>query len=211
MKSRRKQRKKSSHPRVPHKLLIVGVFTVLFGLILTLRTTNSLPSIGALWPVPLILLGLFLLYMAFFKDGPSSYVFMGIFFTQVGVFFLFVSAFLQGVDLVRYWPFFMTFAGISLLAYGLRKHGRAQLNLVLPAASIVLLSLVFLPFSLGFIRIHFREFVLTWWPSLIVVLGVAFIAADMLRKNREAARVRKARETGTKKTEPPVKPDNPSA
>jgi len=211
MKSKRKQRRKAARPRVPHKLLIVGVFTVLFGLILTLRTTNSLPSIGSLWPVPLILLGLFLLYMAFFKDGPSSYVFMGIFFTLAGTLFLVIHALFTRVDLMHYWPFFLTFAGISLLAYGLRKHGRAQLNLVMPALAIVLLSFVFLPFSLGLIKISFRDFVMTWWPSLIVVLGIALIAADLLRKSREASRARKAKEATAQKSENSAKPAEPSS
>jgi hypothetical protein len=169
-------------PRFPNKFLIAGIVLCIVGGVLLLWTGGYLGRLVALWPVVLILVGIALLYLVFQRDGPEAYVFLGTLSTLLGVMVLLLNTVMSKVTLARIWPVFMTITGISLLAYGGKKHGYARISLTIPAGAIVILSAVFLPFSLDVIQQDFIEFVGTWWPALLVILGLILLVTDLLRR-----------------------------
>jgi hypothetical protein len=139
----------------------------------------------AAWPLLPLAGGLVLIYLRFFRHGPDHYVFFGTSLSLAGALFLVVTT-VAPVALVQIWPLFMTIVGLSLFAYGLRKAGVTRVTFTIPGVAIVVLSAVFLPFSLDLIGTEFVDFVSTWWPALFVSIGLGLILAHFLRGQQPA-------------------------
>ena len=169
--------------RFPHKLLVGSVFFFLVGVGALLVTTGLLPRYGDLWPIPLALVGLFFLYLVGVKQAYFGYVVPGVLLTLGGVLLTLHAAFFPLVPLDRFWPLFMTIAGISLISYGRRLEGNRRVAVVVPGVVIVILSFIFLPFSFELITQKFAAVVSTWWPVLFLLLSVALFG-EYLRKKR---------------------------
>ena len=159
----------------PRRLVLFGVLLVILGGVLLLWTNRLLPSIGALWPLLLLLAGVWQLDHALVSDGREATVLTGMICTLTGIFVLLRTTELIQLEFYRIWPVFMTIAGLSLLVYGFTKRRHHRAVLLVPATVIVLLSLVFLLFSLDMVGISFIDFVGRWWPTLLVVLGILFL------------------------------------
>lgn len=173
---------KGKEPRFPNKYIVVGVFLLLLGLLLLLWTAGRLDQPANLWPLGLLLSGLILLYFRVFRRGPDSYVFLGIALLLSGLLLL-ITRLIVPLELTEIWPFFMTICGFSLLAYGLRKRGYTRLSLTVPGVATLLLSFLFLPFSLGIVTRPFADVVATWWPLILVALGIALVVMHLVREN----------------------------
>lgn len=165
-------------------LLVIGVLLLLFGGLMLLWTFGYLHNLGALWPVIFILFGLFVLYTVFFRGAPEVYAFPGMLMGVGGLYFLVGTSFMPWHGLIRIWPVFMAIAGISIIPYALLKQGNARVVLLVPSIAIIVLALIFLPFSLHMVSVRFTRFASEWWPVLIVALGVVFLIAHVVRLKR---------------------------
>ncbi len=175
-------------PRFPNKLLIFGVLFLILGLVMLLRGLGYIPQFRALWPLIFMVTGMALLHVVFvLKRGPESYVFLGMFFGLGGLFLFLMETVLTAVGLEHIWPVFMTIVGLSLGAYALKKHGYARVSLGVPSVTIIILSLMFLPFSLGLVQQSFKGFVGQWWPTLFILLGLVLLIVHVHR-NRNGRR-----------------------
>jgi len=158
-------------------LLVTGVAVGLAGSLLMLWNLGYLPQAAALWPVPVILTGLVFLYLAWPRRKSDRWIIPGMVLTLGGIVFLLMNTILRSQDLARIWPAFMLITGVSLVPYGLRKHGSARTAIVVPGLFISVLALLFLPFSLHRSEGEFASFVRQWWPMILVVLGAALIVS----------------------------------
>lgn len=168
-------------PRFPNKLAIIGVFFVLAGGVLLLWTQGYLQRFITLWPLLPVVAGLVLLYFRIFRAAPDYYVFLGTSLLLAGVIFLLTNTVFP-LGLEHIWPLFMTVIGVALLLYGFRKEGASRVSFTVPGGGMILLSGVFLPFSLDLVTVDFVRFVSTWWPVLLVLMGLALIIAHLLRR-----------------------------
>ena len=175
---------KGKQPRFPNKYVVIGVTTLLLGLLLLLWTVGELRQPVNLWPLSLIITGLVLLYFRAFRAGPDSYLFLGIA-AFLGGLLLLITTILVQVELTAIWPLFMTICGLALLVYGLRKRGYTRVSLAVPGAATLLLSFLFLPFSLKIIKRPFTEVVTEWWPLILVLLGIALLVLHLVRERLE--------------------------
>ncbi len=175
----------SEKRRFPNVLLVTGVLLFVVGGCLLLLTSGVLPGLTALWPVLFIVGGFVLLYLAFVRRVTEFYVFPGMFMGLGGLYFVLGEGFLAWRELLKVWPVFMAITGASIIPYGLLKRGNARVALVIPGIAILLLALIFLPFSLGVIRLSFAKVAVLWWPVLLVALGLIFLASHFLRRRRE--------------------------
>jgi hypothetical protein len=150
-------------PRYPNKLLVAGVVVVLAGGLTLLWNLGYLPQLGRLWPVPVMLVGLFFLYMAWPRRRSDRWLIPGMVLTLGGLMFLLVTTVLGEQSLPRVWPVFMLITGLSMVPYGFRRKG--------------CLALVFLPFSVRREEGGFAQFVRQWWPIILVMLGIALIVS----------------------------------
>jgi hypothetical protein len=48
---------------------------------------------------------------------------------------------------------------------------------------MILLSAVFLPFSLDLVKADFSDIVALWWPVILVLMGLALIVAYIGRRS----------------------------
>jgi hypothetical protein len=166
---------KRKKPRYPNKLLIAGVTVALAGGVLTLWNLGYLPQPGRLWPVPVILVGLFFLYMAWPRRKSARWIIPGMVLTLGGTVFLLMNTVLASQSLARIWPAFMLVTGLSLVPYGFRRKSSARTAIVVPGLFISLLALFFLSFSLHHEAGGFGLFVRQWWPMILVIIGIALV------------------------------------
>lgn len=190
--------KKFEVTRLPDKMLVFGFLFALSGALLLLHTTGFLTAYRALWPVLPFVLGTALLYFGFTHAGQDGYVFLGMFLALAGAVFLLMNTVLSTVGLARIWPLFMTVAGVSLFVYGhTKKDPASRTSLQIPAATIMVLSGVFLGFSLDIVETDFYRFVWNWWPVLLVVFGVALIIVHFGRRRPVPAHQSDSLRTGS--------------
>jgi hypothetical protein len=166
-------------------MLIAGMLFLVAGGALLLRTTGFLTANFSLWPTVLVLVGLLLLHRVYFKNGADAHVFSGIFLILVGSFLLVLNTGVLESEFKQFWPLFMLFVGVSLFFFGLKKKGSARLRMTVPALSIVLLSLVFLLFSLHIVSMSLRRFVVIWWPGILIFAGGLLIILDFMMERKE--------------------------
>ncbi|MEX2442087.1 MAG: hypothetical protein WD492_00670 [Alkalispirochaeta sp.] len=158
-----------------NRRLSLSIGLIASGAALLLVTTQRI-SVGALiLPLVVIIVGGVLLVRAFSPDGQEGNVFSGTFLVLTGGFLLLWESALPAVELSVIWPIFMTIGGAALTSYGLKKGRDARLNLTIPGAVIVLLSLVFLAFSFDLIQTSLATVAVRWWPALIVGVGVLIL------------------------------------
>lgn len=168
--------------RIPRKSLVLGALFVVAGGALLLHTSGKLTGILPFWPILLLVLGLYLLYRVYILGGAEGLVFYGIFAAQAGAFLLLLNAELMGnYYFQNLWPFFMLFAGVALLIFGLQRKGTHRVRYLIPAVSIILLAGVFLLFSLGFIRVSLKRILAQFWPIILILCGVFLIVFDFFR------------------------------
>ncbi len=168
-------------------LLIIGALLILAGGLLMLWTFGYLTRFTALWPVFFILLGLFFLYLVFFRKATEMYTFPGMLMSLGGLYSLLGTSFMSPGYLLQIWPVFMAIAGISIIPYAMMKQGSARVALLVPGAAIVVLALVFLFFSLHLITDRLSHAAYLAWPVLLVVLGIVFLRGHYTRKGRHHA------------------------
>jgi hypothetical protein len=166
----------------PLKLLIAGISLIIIGGLLLLWNLGYLPFLGLLWPLPFMVVGIFLLYQVFVKKKGDWYIFPGMLFSLGGLFFLLLNTIMQRSGLIMIWPVFMSITGLSLIPYALKRRRRHRIDLLISSIFIVLLSLMFLPFSLKRTGITFFQFVLKWWPLLLIIAGSSLIISLIIRK-----------------------------
>jgi len=171
-------------PRFPNKYVVIGVTTLVLGLLLLLWTVGELKQPVNLWPLGLFVAGLVLLYFRIFQAGPDSYLFLGIGLLLSGILLL-ITKIVVHLELAAIWPFFMTISGVALLVYGLGKRGYTRLSLAVPGVATLMLSFLFLPFSLGIVKRPFAEVVGEWWPLILVVLGIAILVLHLVREKAD--------------------------
>jgi hypothetical protein len=168
--------KKKKKPRYPHALLILGAAILVAGGVLLLWTLGYLPQPGPLWPVPVMLAGLALLYLAYARGWSGRWIIPGMVLSLGGLVVLLLNTVLREESLARIWPAFMLVTGLSLIPYGYRKHGSARIAIVVPAVFISALAVLFFFFSLR-AGGGFAAFVRQWWPMILVILGLALLVS----------------------------------
>ena len=169
-------------PQFPNKLLVLGTGSVILGGIFLFWTLGQLPSLGSLWPIPFMIAGLFFLYFVFLRGKKEHYILPGMILMLGGLFFLLWNTVIPEKSIKRIWPAFMLIAGLSLIPYAFKKKSTARTALIIPAVFIILLALLFFPFSLGKMMISFRDFALRWWPVLIIIIGICLIVSFLFGK-----------------------------
>jgi hypothetical protein len=167
-------------------LFLSALFAILIGVALLIYTTRTLDETLRSWPIVVLAAGGILLYF-FIVRGASNYLLFGGIFCALEGSFLLISV-LLGWSLSRVWPICMAIAGFSLLITGFQSNRRLLVSFVVPAIGFVFLGLVFSIFSFG-AKGSFLSFIAVWWPSFLIVGGIAlFVAYGLSRRARGATK-----------------------
>jgi len=173
-------------PRFPNKLLIAGICLIFFGSLVLLWTLGYFPEPGTLLftilIIPIIATGLLLLYLVFIKRKSTQLILPGMILLLCGIFFLLYNTVIPEKNFGRIWPALMDIAGLSLIPYAFKRKKKARIGLLISAITLIVLSLIFFPFSLKLTDTGFAEFALKWWPVIIIVIGVIITAIYLIYK-----------------------------
>jgi drug/metabolite transporter (DMT)-like permease len=177
-----------NEPKFPNKYLIIGAVTFIVGGLFLLWTLGFLPSFKSLWPLPLIIFGMLLIYLVIFHRRRDVYLVIGMILSLCGIFFLLINI-IPEKNLAKIWPGFMLITGISLLPYAFRKkQEKYKIAIIIPAWCMIILSCIFFLFSLNILGVSFQVFVSKWWPVLIIILGISFIVLFYYSKKKKRAK-----------------------
>ena len=164
--------------------VLFGVVLVVLGLVALSFTAFQIPLVHALWPPVLIFLGGYFIWRVFFLDASEALLFMGMLAVQGGVLGL-LNGWFSFINVERIWPIFLFMAGVTLIPYGMRKRRFNRPVFIIPAVTFIFMAGIFLPFSLDLIQMSFREFVILWWPLLLVFLGILLLATHWGRNLKD--------------------------
>lgn len=167
--------------RYPNKFLVSSIVFIVVGVLLLLWNLGLVPGLKSLWPVLLVIAGVWFLYEAFARVLRDAYVFIGMFALLLGVFSLLAETVLSPVTISGIWPVFMTITGVSLFAYGLHRPWGGRMSFTVPGVAIFAISLLFLVFSLDIVEQSFSRIVAVYWPLLFVVAGVVLLGVHFAR------------------------------
>lgn len=159
--------------------LIAGMSLLFLGGSLLLWTVGNIPYALTIIPLLLVCLGVLCLY-SYYLDLRDVNLFLGMGFILAAL-FLFIKHKFPEVYLQSYWPIFPLIIGIALLLFSLRKNRRRRIVTFVPGVTFIILSLLFLPFSLGITEMRFLDFIKRWWPASFLILGIVLVISHFFR------------------------------
>jgi hypothetical protein len=161
---------------------LVFVFGLLFmflgcGFLLSsLAETSGMSVLGSFL---FVIIGSVCAFLAVKLNKRSTYLFLATFFLLVG-FFLFLSALKIMPFIVRkWWPVLSVFAGIALIPAGWHRYGKVRPRYVVPSTVFIILGCILLIFSLDVVSFSFKQFMLEWWPLLLVLAGLVLVLISL--------------------------------
>ncbi len=162
---------------------VTGVVLTVLGILLLFWTQNIIDGLVRWWPAAVTVCGIWALFKAFFRQARPSALLMGLLLTLTGTFILILNTLVPPpLGLKELWPVFMGIVGVSLIPYGARYRRTIRVSLVVPGLILIVLMGVFLLFSLSIVKQSFAEFVIGWWPLVLVFMGITLIASGWIGK-----------------------------
>ncbi|MDR3334932.1 MAG: hypothetical protein LBT13_08630 [Treponema sp.] len=126
-----------------------------------------------------VILGSGFAVLAIKLNKRSLYLFFAAFFILVG-FFLFLSALrIFPVTFAQDWPLISVFSGLALFPAGWHRYGALRSHYVVPSLTFVILGSVLLVFSFKVIPFSFAQFMLNWWPLIVVLAGLILVLISL--------------------------------
>lgn len=155
---------------------------MLLGAASLLGTISGTSRISVLLSFLVVIIGVVFAVAAVKLNKRAIYFFIAAFFLQTG-FLLFLSALrIFPFSFREFWPLFSVFAGISLFIAGFYRYGRIRPWYTVPSIVLVVLGCVLLMFSFDLVQFSFFQFVLNWWPLLVVLAGLMLFLASLRAK-----------------------------
>jgi hypothetical protein len=158
---------------------IIGLFLMFFGSAFLLGNLAGASQVSVLVSFLFVILGSFFAFLAISLNKRSIYLFFATFFLLVGLFLFLFSLNILPVSFSQAWPLFSVFSGLALFPAGWRRFGGIHPAYVVPSIVFVVLGCALLVFSLDLVSFSFRQFMLTWWPLLVVLAGLIFVLVSL--------------------------------
>jgi hypothetical protein len=165
--------------------ILAGIFLILLGLwLLAGRLGANLPDLGQLWPV-LVILGGVWSFIDFTATRKPDQLFWAVASVLVGIFFLCITVFnyLEWEDMRRYWPVFVLIFSAASVAEWLAAPSHR--NTLYMAGISLLVGLFFLALNLNLLSSTLGEQILQLWPVALILLGLVMMVRAIAR-NRNA-------------------------
>lgn len=127
------------------------------------------------WPFFVIVFGAFATYFSITVFHKSYILFGGILFLLSGCFMEFLNQDITSLGYSQLWPVFLLFAAVALVLACIYKFRRPRPNYIVPSVIMVVLSVVFLLFSLDIIAMPFVSFMMIIGPCLLFATGITAV------------------------------------
>jgi hypothetical protein len=134
-----------------------------------------------------VIIGALCAFFSIKLNKRSIYLFFAAFFLLVG-FFLFLSALhIIPFTFSQLWPLISIFAGLALLPAGWHRFGSFRSRYVVPSVVFILLGCGLMVFSFRMVPFSFKHFMISWWPFLVVLIGLILVLLSLGTKNNSDA------------------------
>jgi hypothetical protein len=164
-------------------VLIFGLLLMFLGSAFLLGTLEGTSRLSILRAFFFVIIGALFAFFAIKLNKRSTYLFFSAFFLLVGL-FLFLSALrLIPISFSQGWPLLSVFAGLALVPAGWHRFGAIRIRYMVPAVAFVILGCALMVFSFDIVPFSFRQFVINWWPLLIVLAGLILVLISLGTKN----------------------------
>ncbi|MDR3303017.1 MAG: hypothetical protein LBS86_01250 [Treponema sp.] len=168
----------------------IGLFLMLVGIAFLLGTLTGISHASVLVSFFFVLVGAFCPALAVKLNRHtlkrSVYLFLSTFFILVGL-FLFLSALkIFPVPFFQAWPLLSIFSGLALIPAGWQRFGALRFRYIVPAITFIILGCILLVFSFDVVPFSFTQFVLNWWPLLVLIAGLILVLLSIGTKNLNA-------------------------
>jgi hypothetical protein len=167
-------------------IFIVGLFLMFLGSAFLLGTITGGSRVAVWGAFFFVIVGAIFAVFAIKLNKRSLYLFFAAFFIQAGFFLFFFALRLIPLELSRWWPLLSIFAGLALFPAGWRRNGAVRSRYVVPSLTFVVLGCLLLIFSFDVVPFSFKQFMLDWWPLLVVSAGLVLVLVALgTRSNTE--------------------------
>jgi hypothetical protein len=164
-------------------IFIIGLLLMLLGIGFLLGTLAGASRVSVLAAFFLVIVGCLCAVLAINLNKRAVYLFFAAFFMLAG-FFLFLAALkIIPVGLSESWPLISVFSGFALVPAGWRRYGAFRSRYVVPAVAFVILGCVLMVFSFEMVPFSFSQFILRWWPLLVVLAGLMLVLVSLGTRN----------------------------
>jgi hypothetical protein len=160
-------------------VFIIGLLLMLFGSAFLLGSLTGASQVSVLVSFLFVILGSLFAFLAISLNKRSVYLFLATFFFLVGLFLFLFSLKILPVSFAQAWPLLSVFSGLALFPAGWRRFGGIHPVYVVPSIVFVALGSALLVFSLDLVSFSFRQFMLNWWPLLVVLAGLILVLVSL--------------------------------
>ena len=160
--------KKTAASRV---VFALGLLCMVGGILSLFAAVQGFSRLSVVIPFLFLIAGVILAVCAIKLQKRSIYLFFACLFLLVGFFLFLLALKIVPIPFSRAWPLLSIFAGLSLIPSGWRRFTRFHAAWVLPTAVFIGLGCVLLVFSLKLAPWSFKQFILDWWPIVVVLAG----------------------------------------
>ncbi len=164
-------------------VLLAGLVLLVSGVAIFLENFFVNREIKILPCVINLAIGEICLFICFGFLKIPSLIFAGTFFIFNGILSFFAESPFFELSFNQIWPFVIINTGLSLIPYQIAKFKKLKSNYLFPAILFVGLGIIFLLFSMKIIPISFTNFIKTWWPLVLIFMGIVLIATFIMLKS----------------------------
>jgi hypothetical protein len=164
-------------------VFVTGLLLMFLGSAFLLGSLAGISRISVLVSFFFVIIGCLCAALAINLNKKPIYLFFAAFFLLVG-FFLFLAALgIIPVPLSKAWPLLSVFCGLALIPACWRYYGSFRSRYAVPAAAFVILGCALMIFSFDMVPFSFAQFMLNWWPLLVVLAGFLLVLISLGSRN----------------------------
>ncbi|MCQ2582884.1 MAG: hypothetical protein MJ160_03155 [Treponema sp.] len=166
-------------------LLAFSIIGFIFIFIVSIFTSDKQhAAVLDILPIFLMIAGLAVTFLT--KATKSAYqLFIGFFFTFIGLFLYWVMIPSLELKMIRLWPITGLICGLSLFIAGIYKYRRIASGFVVPSVILFLFSLLFLMFSLKVFTVPFRQLMVICAPVLFIVAAFSLFGIYYFQQRKK--------------------------
>jgi hypothetical protein len=157
----------------------VGVILSLLSCTVLLVSLASITQLQIIGSFLLLIIGGFCVFVAIKLKRRSLYLFFAAFLILVGLFMLLHVTGAARLTFKQSWPLLSVFAGLALLPAGGYRYGGVRRIYLIPSIALILLGGFLMLFSLKITNFSFKQFILNWYPVIILVAGIMLILLSL--------------------------------
>jgi hypothetical protein len=165
----------------------IGLILTLFVCIFLISNYATITHLQIAASFLLMIIGGFCAILAIKLKKRSFFLFFAAFLILTGLFLFFKALGFITLTKIQSLPILTIFAGLALLPAGWHRYGELKGAYLVPSAAFIVLGGFLMFFSLDITGFSFRQFMLDWWPVIILMAGIMLVLLSLSGKKERGA------------------------